>query len=183
MTNVHDTPPAQPDAKEQITAHLLELASITTLLRQVEGEQQAKVEAIRRATAEALAPHASRIAKLEEQIKTLAEDPANKALLFSTSRTLTVQKHTVSLRKSTAYVVEDEEAAIAMLETSRDEHPDDATRVLAAGCLRTVTELNKTFIKDNWSRFGVWFGDYFGISKRVANKASIKLNLTPEVEA
>lgn len=166
---------AAPAVQEIVTKGLFELARLKLLLDAIETAQAAKIEAINKATAEELAPLRASYKALEASIKDMAENPANKAALFAKMRTFEAQMHAVSLRRTTSYNVGDEKETIALLEHARDHHEDPATRVLAAGCLRTETTLNRVFIKDNWKRFGTWFKAYFGIDQRIVDKASIKL--------
>jgi len=161
-----------PDYRSIALQNLAELALRRTALKEALAPFDTQIACIQKAMTDATAVEATAIERLEEDLKQLAL--AHGADIFGEdSRSLTHGLFMLALR--TALKVEfagDEDDVLSVLTKAAKSHPDEATRLAAASCVRVRTELNKPFIRENWDAFSAWFC-VFGLNLVESESASI----------
>jgi len=167
------TPPTPtPDYRSEVLKKLADLALRKKALNQVLAPFLTEISAIEKACICATAEEATAIEHLEAWLKEMA-------LIHSTeifgkdAKSLTQGLYTLGLRDvEKVEVCGSEDEVLAALQKAAKSHPDDATRLAAAACLRTKVELNKSFVRENWETFAPWF-TIFGLEVVESESASI----------
>lgn len=165
------TPPII-DHRSEVLKKLAELALRKKALEQILAPYQTHIAAIESACVEATAEEATAIEHLQDWLKEMAL--RHGAEIFGKeSRSVTQGIFTLGLRDvEKVEVCGNEDEVISALQKAAKSHPDDATRLAAAACLRTKVEINKVFVRDNWELFSPWF-IIFGLTLVESESASI----------
>jgi len=160
------------DHRSEVLKKLAELSLRKTALKQILSPYQTEIAAIEKACVAATAEEATAIEHLEDWLKEMAL--RHGAEIFGKeARSLTQGMFTLGLRDvEKVEVCGDEDEVISALQKAAKSHPDDATRLAAAACLRTRVEINKAFVRDNWEVFAPWF-TIFGLKVVESESASI----------
>jgi len=165
------TPPII-DHRSEVLKKLAELALRKTALKQILAPYQTQIASIEAACTVATAEEATAIEHLEEWLKEMALRHGVE-IFGKESRSLTQGLFTLGLRDvEKVEVCGDEAEVISALQKAAKSHPDDATRLAAAACLRIKVAINKEFVRENWELFSPWF-IIFGLKLVESESASI----------
>jgi hypothetical protein len=151
---------------------LADLAFRRSALKQLLAPFETQIAAIQKGCTEATAADATAIEHLEEELKQMALTHGME-IFGKEARSLTHGLFMLAVRP-TAKVefAGDEEEILGVLAKAAKDHPDMATRLAAAACLRVKTDLNKVFVRDNWEAFAAWF-TVFGLKLTESESASV----------
>lgn len=171
----------QPTPRERASQLINEFARKQAALIAATSQTQAEITALTAALNKVSAPY-----KLElDQIKAEAENLAleHGSDIFADARSLIENGYSLAIRESSSVQVDDEEAAILMLQrdvkVAETNHATDAALACAA-CLRTHVELDREYIARHYDHAPDWFAQY-GIS--VVDKISASLKPAPKPRA
>lgn len=157
--------------RQTTIALLNELAVARAQLKEVLSPYETQKAVLDKACTDATAELTAKIERLDEEIKRLAlADPTG--VFGEGSRRLDEAGLILGARPTERVEVDDEDAVIGRLQEAAKNHPDPATRIAAASCLRNDPKLNKTFIREHWDEFREWF-EIFGLA--VSESLSVSL--------
>jgi len=168
-----DTPPTQTmDRRSEVLKKMAELALKKAALKEVLATFETQIAAIQKAILDATVEDAAAIENLETWLKEMALRFGIE-IFGKDARSVTQGALTLAVKEVDKVEVEgDEEEVIATLQKAAKSHPDTATKLAAAACLRTKVTINKEFVRQNWELFGPWF-IIFGLKVVESESASL----------
>jgi hypothetical protein len=153
-----------------------EYATLKASLESATAETRAQIVNLTAALNAAAAPYELKLKSLEDEAKALALTHGLD-IFGEDKRSLTENGFTLALKESAAVQVDDEDAAIRMLQKDAQRGGSDDTAMACNACLRTVVTLDREYILRHYDEAPMWFEQY-GIA--VVDKESASLKPAPK---
>lgn len=173
-----------PSPREQASQLINTYAALKAQLEAATAQTRAEIATLTAALNKAAAPHELQLKELEEQAKQLALTHGLE-IFGEDKRSLTENGYTLALKHSAAVEVDDEAAAIRMLQ--RDAKDAELMRdwkvelaMACNACLRVSIQLDREYITRHYDEAPNWFEQY---GLRVVDKQSASLKPAPKPRA
>lgn len=164
--------PPQTALRAEVIGKLSKLALLKASYAEIAAPHLTKIAAIQRALHEATAADVLEIDRLEEEIKGIAAE--NPDEVFGESRTIKLNNLSLGARRADKVEIEGKEDEVVSALEKLERSEDRAQSLYAGACLRRTTELNRSFIREQWGKEGA--DEYFsalGIKVRESTSVSI----------
>lgn len=160
------------ERRAEVIGKLSKLALLKAALTQIAAPHLTQIAAIHAALHSATAADVAEIERLETEIKGMAAEFPDE--VFGEGRTVKLNTLSLGARRTDKVELDGTEEDVVSALERLEKSPDKAAALYASACLRKTTELNKSFVRQQWEKEGAaeWF-TALGITVKESTSVSL----------